>query len=169
VGPRGWRSRTPTRAPGSSTRWRTAAGGPGRASRGPSSGRCRFLARSGCSANPDVRHQTRCAAHSAVDGAITSACGLATETVYVEVGDTGVEFHAQADSAVTDAADARYSSRRCGMPGRGCDQKSDVKHLSRSARPRRSVAWGSVSPGSIEGMSIGERSNCAPTSAGVRE
>ncbi len=41
----------------------------------------------------------------------------------------GVEFHAQADSAVTDAADAQDSSRRCGMPGRGCDQKSDVKHL----------------------------------------
>jgi hypothetical protein len=28
-----------------------------------------------------------------------------------------------------DAADAQDSSRRCGMPGRGCDQKSDVKHF----------------------------------------
>src|SRR4029077_14330689 len=55
------------------------------------------------------------------------------------------------------------------MPGRGCDEKSDVKHLPRSARPRRSIAWGSVSPGSIKGMPIGECSNRAPTSAVVRE
>ena len=84
------------------------------------SGEIGVLSESRCAAPDQMRH------HSAVDGAKTSACGLATETVYVEVGDAGVEFHAQADSTVTDAADAQDSSRRCGMPGRGCDQKSDV-------------------------------------------
>ena len=55
----------------------------------------------------------------------------ACQTVHVEVGDTGEQVHAQADAAVTGAAGAQDNSPRCGMPGRGCDQKLEVKHLPR--------------------------------------
>jgi len=48
---------------------------------------------------------------------ITSACGLATDTVYVEA-DTGSNSR-QANSTVTDAADVQDRAQRYGMPGRG--------------------------------------------------